>query len=103
MLRNSNQWPGIKIEVARGKNTSKCYKALREICGNNLLQNRTVALCLKEFRAGWIETSNLPHTGRSSIPQLQIYIVSGILSIGRRWAVRELSVKCGLRHQCNAY
>ncbi|GBM59095.1 hypothetical protein AVEN_172908-1, partial [Araneus ventricosus] len=42
-------------------------------------------------RAGLIETEDLHRTGRPSIPEHQIDIVSGLLSVERRWTVRELS------------
>ncbi|GBL87777.1 hypothetical protein AVEN_81374-1 [Araneus ventricosus] len=83
----------IKIEVARGKNASEYYHGLREACGVNALPYRKVTLWVKAFRVGLNETADLHRTGRPSIPQHQADIVSGLLSIDRRWTVRELSVK----------
>ncbi|GBN89929.1 hypothetical protein AVEN_231754-1 [Araneus ventricosus] len=51
---------------------------------------------VKAFRGGRIESADLHRTGRESIPQHQIDILIGILSIVRLWAGRELSVEVGL-------
>ncbi|GBM59253.1 hypothetical protein AVEN_205084-1 [Araneus ventricosus] len=63
------------------------------------LPYRTDARWVKAFRAGRNETAVLHRRGRPSIPQHQIDIASGILSIDRLWTVRELSVEVGLGHQ----
>ncbi|GBM09278.1 hypothetical protein AVEN_59248-1 [Araneus ventricosus] len=54
---------------------------------------------VKAFRAGLNENADLHRTGRLSIPQHQIDIVSGLLSIDGRWMVRELSLEVRLSHE----
>ncbi|GBN67204.1 hypothetical protein AVEN_223017-1 [Araneus ventricosus] len=93
MFTKGDQLPLNKSEVARGKNASECYYGLHEVCGDNVLPYRMVARWVKAFRADRNDLADLHRTGRPSIPQHQIDIVSGLLSIDRRWTVRELSVK----------
>ncbi|XP_035229771.1 histone-lysine N-methyltransferase SETMAR-like [Stegodyphus dumicola] len=45
------------------------------------------------------EIADLQLTGRLSITQEQTDILSGLLTIDRRWTVRELSLDVGLSHQ----
>ncbi|GBN94077.1 hypothetical protein AVEN_190196-1 [Araneus ventricosus] len=59
----------------------------------------TVARWVKAFRADLDESEDLHSTGRPSIPQHQIDILTGLLSIDRLWTLRELSVEVGLSHQ----
>ncbi|GBL83175.1 hypothetical protein AVEN_165380-1 [Araneus ventricosus] len=61
------------------------------------LPYRTVTRWAIAIRAG------LHRKSRLSIPQHQIDIVSGLLSIDRLWTVRELSVEIGLSHQTVQY
>ncbi|GFX13231.1 hypothetical protein TNCV_2989951 [Trichonephila clavipes] len=42
---------------------------------------------IKGFRSGQNETADLQSTGRLSIPQDQIYTLSGLLFIDSRWTV----------------
>ncbi|XP_035218137.1 uncharacterized protein LOC118191444 [Stegodyphus dumicola] len=65
--------------------------------GANALPYR--ARWVQAFRSGRNETADLQHTRRPSIPQEQIDILSGLLTIDRRWTVRELSLEVGLSHQ----
>ncbi|GBM41328.1 hypothetical protein AVEN_241486-1 [Araneus ventricosus] len=60
---------------------------------------RTVVRWVKAFREGGNVSEDFHSTGRPSIPQHQIGIASGILSIDRLWTVLELSVEDGLGHQ----
>ncbi|GBN16211.1 hypothetical protein AVEN_238512-1 [Araneus ventricosus] len=63
------------------------------------LSYRTVVRWVKAFRAGRNESVDLHCTGRQSIPQHQIEILSGLLSIDGLWIARELSAEVGLSHQ----
>ncbi|GBL63826.1 hypothetical protein AVEN_51876-1 [Araneus ventricosus] len=63
------------------------------------LPYRTVARWVKAFRADLNESADLHSTGRPSIPQHQIDILSGLLSIDRLWTLRELSVEVGISRQ----
>ncbi|GBL94550.1 hypothetical protein AVEN_235635-1 [Araneus ventricosus] len=54
---------------------------------------------VKAFRVGGNAIVDLLRTRRPSIPQHQIDIVSGLLSIDRLWTVWELSVEVCLSHQ----
>ncbi|GBM64233.1 hypothetical protein AVEN_213652-1 [Araneus ventricosus] len=67
------------------------------------LPYRTVARWVKAFRAGRNEAADLHRTGRKSIPQHQIDIVSDLLSIDHLWTVRESSVEVGFSHQTMWY
>ncbi|GBO31882.1 hypothetical protein AVEN_174228-1 [Araneus ventricosus] len=83
-------------EVVRVRNASECYHGLREA---SALPYRTVARWVKAFRAGRNVSVDLHSTGGSPIPQHQIDIVSGFLSIDHLWTVRKSSVEVGLSHQ----
>ncbi|XP_035213128.1 uncharacterized protein LOC118187059 [Stegodyphus dumicola] len=96
MFSKGDQRSRLKIEVARGKNATDCYRGLVETCGTNALPYRTVARWVQAFRSGRNETADLQRTGRRSE---QIDILSGLLTIDRRWTVRELSLEVGLSHQ----
>ncbi|GBM67848.1 hypothetical protein AVEN_216863-1 [Araneus ventricosus] len=63
------------------------------------LPYRTVVRWVKAFRAGRNEAADLHRTGRKSIPQHKIDIVSDLLSIDRLWTARESSVEVGFSHQ----
>ncbi|GBL74861.1 hypothetical protein AVEN_243706-1 [Araneus ventricosus] len=93
MLTIGDQRLFIKIEVTNGQNVTEFYHGLREACGDNALPYRKVTRWVKSFRVGLNETADLHRTGQPYIPQHQIDIVSCLLSIDRRWTVRELSVK----------
>ncbi|XP_035214373.1 uncharacterized protein LOC118188118 [Stegodyphus dumicola] len=99
MFSKGDQPLWLKIEVARGKNATECYRELVEACGTNPLPYSTVARWVQAFRSGRNETADLQRTGQSSIPQEQIGILSGLLNIDCRWTVRELSLEVGLSHQ----
>ncbi|GBM52067.1 hypothetical protein AVEN_131087-1 [Araneus ventricosus] len=76
----------IKIEIARGKNGSECSHGLLEVCA---LPYRTDARWDKAFCAVRNETADLHRICRLSIPQHQIDIASGLLSIDGLWTVRN--------------
>ncbi|XP_035213421.1 protein GVQW3-like [Stegodyphus dumicola] len=99
MFSKGDQRSWLKIEVACGKNATECYRGLVETCSTNALPYRTAARRVKAFRSGRNETADLQRTGRPSIPQEQIDILSSLLTIDRRWTFRELSLEVGLSHQ----
>ena len=64
-----------------------------EACVTNALPYRTVERWVKAFRSGRNETADLQRTGRPSNPKEQIDTLSSLLTIHRRWTVRELSLE----------
>ena len=42
----------IKVQVARGKNASQCFRALQEVWGKEVLPYRTIARWVEAFHRG---------------------------------------------------
>ncbi|GBM36501.1 hypothetical protein AVEN_217940-1 [Araneus ventricosus] len=95
MFTEGDQRSSIKVKVARGKIASECYHGLHKLVryGIGQLHDGSKRFVRRN------ENSDLHRTGRPSILQHQIEIVSGLLSIDRRWTVRKLSVEVCLSHQ----
>ena len=54
----------IKIQVARGKSASRCFRALQEGCGREVLPYRTIARWVEAFRQGREECQHTARAGR---------------------------------------
>ncbi|PSN45373.1 hypothetical protein C0J52_07534 [Blattella germanica] len=64
MISRYEQRCFIKIQVARGKNTNQCFRALQEACRREALPYRTIARWVEAFHQGREECQHRAHAGR---------------------------------------
>ncbi|GFW38351.1 hypothetical protein TNCV_1332041 [Trichonephila clavipes] len=72
---------GLRIDSALSKNATECCQRFLEACSKNVLPHWKVALEVKTFCSGQNDTVDFLRTGRISIPQDQIDILSRFLSV----------------------
>ena len=78
----------IKIQVARGKNASQCFRALQEACGREVLPYRTIARWVEVFRQVREECQHRSRAGRpvAATDDLHVQAVRVLFEEDRRWS-----------------
>ena len=98
MFRRYEQRCFIKIQDARGKYASKCFRALQEACGTDVLPYRTIARWVEAFRQGREECQHRVRAGRPVVAtdDLHVQAVRVTLEEDRCWACVEISGELGI-------
>ena len=84
-----------KIETLRGKNSTKIYRALSEVCGEFTVDRATVSRWANRFRGGCVTIDNDPRPGRprTSTDQRSVKLVADTLEEDCRVTCEEQEQK----------
>jgi transposase len=63
-ISRSDQQSYIKIETLRGKNQTDIHSALREVCGDGVVDRSTVSRWASHFREGRVSIQDDPRSGQ---------------------------------------
>ena len=83
----------IKIETLRDKNPTEIHSALREVCGEQTVDHRTVSCWATRFREGCVSINDDPRPGRpkTSTDERSVKLVADFLEEERRATCKEIS------------
>ena len=98
MFRRYEQRCFIKIQFARGKNASQCFRALQEACRREVLPDRTIVRWVEAFCQGREECQHRARAYRpvGATDDLHVQAVRVVLEEDRRWTCLEISRELGI-------
>jgi len=88
----------IKIETLRGKNPTEIHSVLREVCGEQTVDRRTVSHWATRFRGGHVTIKDDQRPGRpkTSTDERSVKLVADFLAQDRRATCEEISQAPGI-------
>jgi transposase len=83
----------INIEILGGKRPTEIHSALREVCGEQIVDHHTVSRWATHFHEGHVSINNDPRPGRpkTSTDEQSVKIVVDFLEADYRVACEEIS------------
>jgi histone-lysine N-methyltransferase SETMAR len=90
---NWSQLSYIRIEILRGKNPTEIHNALREVCGDSVVDRCTVSRWASRFLEGRVSIQDDPRSGRpvTATDDTSVVIVSTQLEEDRRKSREEIA------------